>query len=511
MTRRIRTTGHRHRPTAETGIRLDDFVANSSPLHPGFTAGGQTARMTSSPLFVSVQGFLRRNALALRLMLIGILTLLLLIPLALVQSTLRERLGRHDTAVATITQSWGKSQRLLGPLLVVPFTWKTEVEEAVTAADGRRYRETVTKTHTSEAFFLPEQLEVAGQLDPSERRLGIYSAHVYRAKLRWQGRFAVPTFEFPGVSAPEPQWDRARICFAATDLRGTREAVALHWGGKEVLMQPGAKLEGFGPGLHAPVALSNPASALNFSMELTLNGSTGIAFVPIARQTRVQLTSPWKSPGFFGAFLPLERAVGADGFSATWQVGYYGRDFPQQWTPAAAHVPAPAIIEASAFGVNLVDTITAYRTIERAIKYGVLFLALVFSTFFLFEVVSAVRLTALNYLLVGFALCLFYLGLLSLSEFIGFAAAYASAAGLSLLMVGLYGWSVLRDGRRALVVSGLLAGVYAYLYMVVQMEDFALLAGTGALFALLAAVMFATRRLEPGETFAGLPLQEGTR
>jgi inner membrane protein len=118
---------------------------------------------------------------------------------------------------------------------------------------------------------------------------------------------------------------------------------------------------------------------------------------------------------------------------------------------------------------------------------------------------------ALNYLLVGFALCLFYLGLLSLSEFIGFTAAYTSAAGLSLLMVGLYGWSVLRDGRRALMVSGLLAGVYAYLYMVVQMEDLALLAGTGALFALLAAVMFATRRNEPGETFAGAPWQEGTR
>ena len=466
--------------------------------------------MTSSPLFVAVQGFLRRNAIALRLLLVAFLTLLLLIPLALVQSTLRERLGRHDTAVATITQSWGKSQRLLGPILVVPFTWKSEVEEAVTAADGRRYRETATKTHTSEAFFLPEQLEVTGQLEPSERRLGIYSAYVYTAKLRWQGRFAAPTFEFPGVSTPEPQWDHARICFAVTDLRGTREAVVLHVGGNEVLMQPGAKLEGFGPGLHAPLALTNFPGTLNFSMELALNGSAGIAFVPIARQTTVQLTSPWTSPGFFGAFLPLERAIGANGFSAAWQVSYYGRDFPQQWTPAAAPVPVPAMIEASAFGVNLVDTMTAYRTIERAIKYGVLFLALVFSTFFLFEMVSAVRLTALNYLLVGFALCLFYLGLLSLSEFIGFAAAYASAAGLSLLMVGLYGWSVVRDGRRAWVVSGLLGGVYAYLYMVVQMEDFALLAGTGALFALLAAVMFATRRIEPGGTFAAVSLQEET-
>jgi inner membrane protein len=467
--------------------------------------------MNPSPLFLSVQGFLRRNAAALKLLLVGFLILLLLIPLALVKSTLRERLVRHDTAVATITQGWGKSQRLLGPILVVPFSWKTEAEESVTGPDGRRYRETVTQTHTSEAFFLPEQLEVNGQLEPSERRLGIYSAHVYAAKLRWQGRFAAPAFAFTGVSTPEPQWDRARVCFAITDLRGTRDALTLRWDGTEVLLQPGAKLEGFGPGLHAPVPLAAGAGALDFALELTLNGSTGLTVVPVARQTTVRLRSPWAAPGFFGAFLPVERDIGAHGFNATWQVSYYGRDFPQQWTPATAHGPAPAAMEASAFGVNLVETVTAYRTIERAIKYGVLFLALVFVSFFLFEVVSAVRLNALNYLLVGFALCLFYLGLLSLSEFIGFTAAYACAAAMSLLLVGLYGRSVLRSARRALLVSGLLAGVYAYLYLVVQMEDFALLAGTGALFALLAAVMFATRRLDAGETFAAAPMEAGTR
>lgn len=467
--------------------------------------------MTSSPLFATAQAFLRRNAVALKLLLVGLLILLLLIPLALVQSTLRERLLRHDTAVATITQGWGKSQRLLGPVLVVPFTWQTTTEESVTGTDGRRYREQVTQTHTSEAFFLPEQLAVTGQLEPSERRLGIYAAHVYTAKLRWQGRFAAPEFDFAGIAAPEPQWDRARVGVAISDLRGTREALTLRWGGAEVPLQPGARLDGFGPGLHAPVTLSGTPEALEFSLELTLNGSTGMTVVPVARQTTVQLTSPWTAPGFFGAFLPLEREVGPRGFSATWQVSYYGRDFPQQWTPAAAHAPAPAAIEASAFGVNLVETVTAYRTIERAIKYGVLFLALVFVSFFLFEVASAVRLNALHYLLVGFALCLFYLGLLSLSEFIGFPAAYGSAAAMSLVMVGLYGWSVLQSGRRALLVTGLLAGVYAYLYLVVQMEDFALLAGTGALFALLAAVMFATRRLDAGEGFAAVPGEAGTR
>ncbi len=466
--------------------------------------------MSPSPLLAVVQGFFRRNAVALKLLLVGFLVLLLLIPLALIKSTLGERLARHDTAVATINQSWGKSQRLLGPILVVPFSWKTESEELVVGADGRRTREKVTKSHTSEAFILPELLEVTGVLDPSERHLGIYSASVYTAKLSWRGRFAAPSITFAGVSDPQPHLDRARVCLAISDLRGTREAITLRWGGDEVLLQPGAALEGFGPGLHAPVPLKVAGGALDFSLELTLNGSTGITFVPVARQTTVRLTSPWTAPGFFGAFLPQQRDIGAHGFGATWQVSYYGRDFPQQWTPAIGQVPEPAAIEGSAFGVNLVETVTSYRTIERAIKYGVLFLALVFVSFFLFEVVSAVRLNALNYLLVGFALCLFYLGLLSLSEFIGFTKAYASAAAVSLLMVGLYSWSVLRSGPRALLVSGLLAGVYAYLYLVVQMEDFALLAGTGALFAVLAAVMFATRRLDRSEAFAASPMEAGT-
>jgi inner membrane protein len=218
--------------------------------------------------------------------------------------------------------------------------------------------------------------------------------------------------------------------------------------------------------------------------------------VPLGRQTTVQLQSPWRSPGFFGAFLPVNREVSDTGFKATWKVSYYGRDFPQQWATSVAGVPAAQVIEGSSFGVNFVESVTAYRTIERAIKYGVLFLGLAFATFFLFETISAVRLNALNYLLVGAALCLFYLGLLSLSEFIGFTAAYVSAAGVSLLTVGLYSRSVLHSGPRAVLVSGMLGGVYGYLYFVLRMEDFSLLAGTAALFALLAAVMFATRRIE---------------
>jgi inner membrane protein len=445
-----------------------------------------------STFVASSSAFARRNAAGLKLMLVAFLVLVLLIPLAMVHDTLRERRDRHDGAIAEITQSWGRAQRLLGPVLVVPYSYQAETEERTS---GGGAREKVIRTFNGEAFFLPEQLDVRGELEPSARRRGIYATDVYAAKLHLAGRFAPAGVGFTGVATAVPQWDRVRACFAISDLRGTRDALTLRWSGRDIPLQPGAMLEKLGPGLHALVPVAAGGETIDFSLDLTLNGSDALTVVPVGRQTTVRLSSPWKDPGFTGAFLPVQRRIDGNGFDATWQVSYYGRDFPQQWTDRPnAPAPAAATFEAAAFGVNLVHTITAYRTIERAIKYGVLFLSLVFATFFLFETVSGVRLSALNYLLVGAALCLFYLGLLALSEFIGFTAAYAGAAAASVLLIGAYGWSVLHRASRSLLVCAMLGGVYGYLYFVLQMEDFALLAGTAALFALLAAVMYATRR-----------------
>lgn len=447
------------------------------------------------PLLPAAERFVRRNALGLKLLFVGFLTVLLLVPLVFVHGTLRERRTRHDEAVVEITRAWGGPQRLLGPILVVPYTIQQVADEWVVKPDGRRQREETVREVAAEAFFLPEHLELNGDIDPSARTRGIYTTHVYAARLRLAGRFAAPNLDFAGLAAPELKWDRARVCFALSDLRGARETLTLKWAGADVALQAGARLEGFGAGLHAPVRLVAGGGPVEFALELTLNGAESLTLVPLGRQTVMRLASTWADPGFRGSFLPVKREIGPQGFSAAWQVSHYGRDFPQAWsTHGSVKAPAAAAVEAAAFGVNLVETVTAYRTIERAIKYGVLFLALVFVTFFLFEATAGVRLNALNYLLVGAALCVFYLGLLALAEFIGFARAYAGAAAASLLLIALYSWSVLQSGRRAVLVGGMLGGVYGYLYFVLQLEDFALLAGTAALFALLAAVMYATRR-----------------
>lgn len=440
-----------------------------------------------------VRGWFQRRALVFKVFGVAFIGLLLLIPLEMVRSTLRERKARYYEAVQSITQTWGGAQRVAGPVLAVPYTYKLEVMES-RMIEGRRVEVGVERERKGEAFFLPERLAVEGNVVPSLRKRGIYETPVYAAKLAISGKFAPPSFEFLTLRGFQPQWAQARVCFMISDLRGTQEDLSVRWGGDIVALQPGALFAGMGAGVHAPVKLA-AGEGREFSLELALNGSEGLRFLPLGRQTEVSLASTWADPSFGGAYLPVEREVGLEGFRAKWRVSYYGRSFPQQWAAGEEGQPDVQKIEDSSFGVSLMQPVNAYRTVERAIKYGVLFITLVFTIFFLFEAVCRLRLGALNYLLVGAAVCLFYLGLLALAEFLTFGAAYAVAAGASTLLIAFYAQRVLRGGKRPWLVGGMLGGVYGYLYFVLQMEDFALLAGTVALFAVLAAVMWATRAM----------------
>jgi inner membrane protein len=450
----------------------------------------------SSSVVSDVRGWLRRRTLVFKVFGVGVIGLLLFIPLGMVQSTLSERRSRQMEAIESITQTWGGEQRVAGPVLVVPFTYKTVAVEP-RLIDGQRRDVSVEREQRGEAFFLAERLAVDGDVRPSMRKRGIYETPVYAAQLKITGKFAPPNFDFVTIRGLVPQWEEARVCFMISDLRGTQQDLALEWGKDRVALEPGARFPEMGAGVHAPVKLA-AGEGREFALELGLNGSGALRVLPLGRQTEVKLASTWANPSFDGAYLPAERDVGQEGFNAKWAVSYYGRSFPQQWVENGAGQPSVEKMEETGFGVTLLEPVNAYRTVERAIKYGVLFITLVFTTFFLFEAVCGLRLNALNYLLVGAALCLFYLGALALAEFVRFEVAYAVAAGFSTGLIALYARRILRGGRRAWLVGGMLGGVYGYLYFVLQMEDFSLLAGAGALFAVLAAVMYATRQLEGG-------------
>jgi inner membrane protein len=214
-------------------------------------------------------------------------------------------------------------------------------------------------------------------------------------------------------------------------------------------------------------------------------------------QNTVTIKSKWPDPHFRGTFLPTERKIGADGFEAVWKVSYYGRSYPQQWSSLdGAGMIARDALNASLFGVDLITVVDSYRYVERSIKYGILFIVLVFTTFFLFEILAAIRIHPFQYTLVGVALCLFYLALLSLSELIPFGRAYLAGAAAATLMITAYSATALKSGLRALLVCIGLSGIYGFLYVILREQDYSLLIGTIGLFIALAIVMFATRGID---------------
>jgi inner membrane protein len=333
-------------------------------------------------------------------------------------------------------------------------------------------------------------------------RRGIYQAVVYTGKLEFAGEFARPDFARLRIKPEQVLWEDALVAFAIPDLRGVKEALNLKWGEKSYPLMPGGKLGGFQSGMQSGVFanvgdLRESTAPVPFGLALSLNGSGGLSFAPLGSQTTVKLKSSWPDPSFFGTFLPADRKVTGEGFEATWQVSYYGRNFPQQWTSQA---PEPCLmpsgVDSSFFGVHFLSGIDAYRNTERAIKYGALFIVLIFAAFFLFEMLAALRIHPFQYAIVGVALCLFYLGLLSLSEFIPFGLAYLASAGATTLLICFHSVKMLKSGGRTFIVAGLLAGIYGFLYVALQLQDYALLLGTGGLFAVLAVVIWFTRNID---------------
>jgi inner membrane protein len=450
------------------------------------------------PLPKSQPLFSRRHSTIIKLLGVGALVLVLLIPLRMITGVLSDRLSRRNEAVADITSSWGKEQNVIGPVLGIPYQYKFKAVKEMPAPDGKMERREVEETATAAAYFLPQTLNITGDVRTQMLHRGIYNAAVFRAQTTLAGKFAPPDFGALKIDLKDVQWKDAFVTIAVNDLRGTREALNLDWGGVKHPLLPGSQVPGYTTGATASLGSDKPiGTEVEFSIPLDFNGSEGIFFAPFGVQNEATLKSNWPDPGFRGAFLPAERSVRKDGFDAKWKVSYYGRDYPQQWTSRGGNERFNVkSVADSGFGAQFLSILDAYRYVERSIKYGVLFLVLVFTTFFLFEVTARQKIHPFQYLMVGAALCLFYLLLLSISEFIGFSWAYLIAAVASTLLITWYCRFFLGGGVRTLMISAGLAGVYTFLYITLRQQDYALLMGAIALFVVLAIVMYVTRKVD---------------
>lgn len=428
-----------------------------------------------------------------KLVVIAILTLVLLIPALLVDSVIGERKLRRNEAVAEITSTWGSPQAVVGPVLIIPYRYyvRTEKDEVVS---GKIVRREVIQSAVDNAYFLPSDLKIDGTISPKRLHRGIYEAVVYSGGLNVTGRFPAPDWKTLKIEPKDVLWSDAVVTMAIPDLRGAKGALNLQFGGKTFVMLPGTKIPGYASGAHVVIGeTSSQGQKLDFSLALDLNGSRNIQFAPLGIRNIVALKSEWADPKFQGAFLPSDRTLAQDGFTAKWDVSYYGRNYPQLATERSGGKPEATAINASLFGVEFLSSIDSYRNVERATKYAILFIAMVFTAFFLFEILCALSIHPVQYILVGLALTLFFLILLSLSEFLPFWTSYLMAAIAATAMIVSYSAKFLGGGRRSAVLASELTAVYAYLYVVLQLQDFSLLMGSALLAATLGALMYLTR------------------
>jgi inner membrane protein len=427
--------------------------------------------------------FVRRSPL-LQLFLVGFLALVLQIPVVMIDSVTGERAERRAAAIEEVTASWGREQLLTGPVVAVPYVhrWSEEV-------DGKAR----SRSELRHAVFLPDELSIRGRIDGEIRRRGIFDIPLYRAALEVAGSFTRPDLG-AWAQAEDVRWERAELSVGISDVRAIQTRVAIRWNGESLEFQPGSGEFGGGrAGIFTPIGKRLAGDRSSFSFPLPLNGSVSLALTPLGRDTAAELESNWRDPSFQGSWLPTERSVGAEGFSATWRIPFLGRGYPQAWTSEAE--PADAV-RASSFGVSLLPPVDPYRMAERSTKYSLLFFALVFAALWLFEVLSDARVHSVQYLMTGGAMCLFYLLMLSLSEHVGFALGYAIASGGVVALLFGYGVVMLRLSGRAGVLAGLVAALYAYLYLLLREADYALLIGSIGLFAILAGAMFLTRKVD---------------
>lgn len=407
------------------------------------------------------------------------------IPLYFIGDVIGERSGRSREAMEEIAAKWGHEQRVIGPVLSIPYERKIKQEK-----DDKTIEVSVIEL----ACFQADELNIDSRVKSSLRHRGIFELPVYRVELALNGSFAAPDFSRLGVEPSRIFWEQATLSLLIADPRSISSQVVLLWNEQPREVQPLSRsLLGGTRGIEALINLDGRTGPATFSGRLTLQGSTGLFFAPMGRSTSTTMHADWPDPSFQGDWLPSEHSIDGQGFQARWHVASLGSGLPLRWTEGSL---AKKISSVDQFGVRFIQPVDTYRMAERSIKYQMLFLTLTFATLWLMEVLGGARLHLFHYLLVGAAMCLFYLLELSLAEQMGFAAAYILATSAVVALLACYCLAILKSSRRAAVVSGLILVLYGYLYSLLVNQDYALLAGSLGLFVMLAAVMYLTRRID---------------
>ncbi len=418
--------------------------------------------------------------ITLKVFIIGVIAVALLVPKFLIIGLISERQKTAETSSKEVMQLWSNEQTVRGPVISLPY-----IERSFDSS-GQETGET-----ERECYLLPESLSIEGEIQPEKRKRSIYETIVYESESNISGIFDISDFNTLKISTEDILWEKAKILVAISDLRGISDRISFSWNNSEYAFTPGMenKLIGIN-GISLQLPHLTPADFPGkFQFSLKLKGSESLNFAPLGETTEVNLKSTWNDPGFTGNFLPADYDINNDGFTANWKVLNFNRNFPQQWKNDEYRVT-----EAD-FGVNLVTVADHYQKSSRSAKYAILVILFTFLSFFLNETITKQKVHPFQYILVGFAVLVFYLLLLSISEQLGFNLAYLISSISVIAMVFLYTRSFLKKWINSLILTLILTFSFGFIFILMQLETLALLVGSIGLFVVLGLTMFFTRKI----------------
>lgn len=421
-----------------------------------------------------------KNSIMLKLATITLLILILLIPSSMIQSIINERESLNNEAIEEVSSKWANDQLINGPVLSIPILYEQEKK------DG-------TYEWTDYINILPEDLNINGEVNPEKLKRGIYEIVVYKSALSLTGSFLINS-KIDRQHLKRVKTEDAFLTIGISDLRGIEDEIYVSWGKEKLKATPGSRIPNIissGVTIDLPEIAYPDNNLINFELDINLQGSQNLSFVPTGSTTNVNLESKWPSPSFNGHFLPDERTVSDLGFSANWKILQLNRNFPQSWM-GNTHTEN---LGNAYFGVDLILPLDDYQKSIRSAKYAIMTIALSFLIFFLVEILNGRRIHPFQYTLVGLCLCLFYVLLISISEHANFNIAYAISAVSVITMISLYSLSVFKTKKLSLLLTFILTGIYGFLFVTLQLADYALLMGSSGLMLILASTMYFTRNI----------------
>ncbi|MFL2571111.1 MAG: cell envelope integrity protein CreD [Parvicellaceae bacterium] len=438
--------------------------------------------MTKEPSSIEKFNNWSKNSVGVRIFTIVFLILILLIPVSMVENLIRERERYQENAMYEISDKWGAHQTITGLVVSVPYyTYSTTKEKGITK----------THKHKHYAHFLPSELNIKGKITPEKRYRGIYEVVVYKGDLSIEGAFDDIDPDKLGLDSQNINWAGATLNLGISDLRSIQNDVFVDWNGQQLNFNPGLPSDDIvKSGISTNINIGKTFKKQQFKVNLKLNGSEGISFTPLGKTTKVSINSNWADPSFNGAFLPDNRKISKDGFTADWEVLHLNRNYPQEFTDNNKN------IFQSNFGLDLKLPVDEYQKSMRSVKYAVMFISLTFLFYFFSQIKQKVRIHPIQYLIIGLAICLFFTLLIALSEHMNFQYAYLIGSMAIISIITTYSFFIFKDKLITSLLAGILIMLYGFIYVIIQMQDFSLLIGSLGLFVILSSVMYLSRNID---------------